>query len=372
VAARVHVRRSTIWRAATAGAAFVACAVLLYPASGAPPPSCGWGTFSDSRSPGACWRPFSGRSPFNRPLPSAPRQAPNAAAIAEAVALPGTGPRIVAGDAGTRHDYAHPVYFSGPNSPSFRVRCTHFGGDCELAGKSVRIPNLARPAAGGDAHLAVIDQRGGWEYDFWNVQSKPRGGGRLVAGSGGRTRIGTATATGLRAGATVSGFALSAGVIRAPELGTGEIDHALFMIVPCTNGRSVYPAAGGAGTVCPPGPMRATAPAIGQRFFLRMTDAEIDALEVPAWQKTILRAMADYGMYVGDTGGEAWGLVVESGSSQTSFGQADPWVSLAERLGLPSVVGDDGGLRYVFDMRTAVDWRRALRVAAPCVSTGRC
>jgi hypothetical protein len=299
-------------------------------------------------------------------------QASNSAAIAGAVAPAGTGPRIVAGDAGTPHDFAHPVYFSGPNNPKYRIHCTHFGGDCELAGRSVRIPNRATPAAGGDAHLAVIDQQAGWEYDFWNVQRKPRGGGRLVVGSGGRTRIGTSTSTGLRAGATVSGFALSAGVIRAPELRAGAIDHALFMIVPCTNGRSVYPAAGGAGTVCPRGPMRASAPAIGQRFFLRMTDAEIDALEVPAWQKAILRAMADYGMFVGDTGGEAWGLVVESGSSQTSFGRADPWMTLGERLGLPSVVGDDGGLRYVFDMRATVDWATELRVAAPCVSTGRC
>ena len=350
----------------------MACAVLLYPASGAPPPQCGWGTFSDSRPPGGCWRPFSDRSPFNRPLPSAPTQASNSAAIAAAVAPPQTGPRIVAGDAGTTHDYAHPVYFSSPSNPVFRVHCTHFGGGCELAGKTVRIPNLARPAAGGDGHLAVIDQQGGWEYDFWNVRRKPGGGGRLVVGSGGRTRIGTATATGLHAGATVSGFALSAGVIRAAELSAGEIDHALFMTVPCTNGRSVHPAAGGAGSVCPPGPQRADAPAIGQRFFLQMTDAQIDALAVPDWQKAILRAMADYGMFVGDTGGEAWALVVESGGSQTSFGRDDPWVKLGERIGLPSIVGDDGGLRYVFDMRNAVDWPNELRVAAPCVSSERC
>jgi hypothetical protein len=82
--------------------------------------------------------------------------------------------------------------------------------------------------------------------------------------------------------------------------------------------------------------------------------------------------MADYGMFVGDTGGEAWALVVESGASQTSFGRDDPWVKLGERIGLPSIVGDDGGLRYVFDMRNSVDWPSELRVAAPCVSSGRC
>jgi hypothetical protein len=367
----MDVRRSSVWRAATVGATLLASAVLLHPAAAAPP-DCGWGSFSDAKPPGACWRPFSDRSPFNRPLPSAPAQVPNATAIAAAVAPPGTGPRITIGDADTRYDYSHPVYFSSPNNPVFRVHCTDFGGDCEIKGDRVRIPNLARPAAGDDGHLAVIDQTGGWEYDFWRVQSKPRGGGRLDVAWGGRTRIGTAKAAGLGAGATAAGFALSAGIIRPAELRAGEIDHALFMSVPCTNGRSVYPSAGGAGTACPPGIARHNAPAMGQRFFLEMTNAEIDALAVPAWEKTILRAMRRYGMFVGDTGGSGWGVGIESASSRTSFGQADPWVKLAARLGVPSYLADDGTPRYVLDIRGALDWASQLGVAAPCVSTGRC
>ena len=39
-----------------------------------------------------------------------------------------------------------------------------------------------------------------------------------------------------------------------------------------------------------------------------MSAAQIDALAKPTWQKTILHAMAKYGMYVGDTGGNAWGV----------------------------------------------------------------
>ena len=69
---------------------------------------------------------------------------------------------------------------------------------------------------------------------------------------------------------------------------------------------------------------------MGQHFFLEMTDAQIEALSVPSWQKTILRAMARYGLYVGDTGGGGWGIQFESGSSFTSFGQPDPWVRLGE------------------------------------------
>jgi hypothetical protein len=33
-------------------------------------------------------------------------------------------------------------------------------------------------AAGGDAHLTVADQASGWEYDFYDVTSKPPAAGR--------------------------------------------------------------------------------------------------------------------------------------------------------------------------------------------------
>jgi hypothetical protein len=45
-------------------------------------------------------------------------------------------------------------------------------------------------------------------------------------------------------------------------------------------------------------------PALGQHFYLDMSSAEIDALNVPAWKKPILHAMAEYGMFVGDTGSD--------------------------------------------------------------------
>ena len=77
-------------------------------------------------------------------------------------------------------------------------------------------------------------------------------------------------------------------------------------------------------------------PAIGdtlftQHLYLAMSDDEIGALNVPDWQKTILTAMARYGMFVGDTGGSPWGVEFESGSTYTSYGQADPWVAWAKQ-----------------------------------------
>ena len=98
-----------------------------------------------------------------------------------------------------------------------------------------------------------------------------------------------------------------------------------------------------------------------------MTPEQIDALPVPAWRKTILRAMASYGMYVGDTGGGGWGIKLQSGSTFTSFGFPDLLVQFAQ---------DNGWVPYdthwVGNLRDGVDWARYLRVIDPCVSLGTC
>jgi hypothetical protein len=99
-----------------------------------------------------------------------------------------------------------------------------------------------------------------------------------------------------------------------------------------------------------------------------MTPAEIDALDVPAYRKTILRAMARYGMYVADTGG-SWGLIEESGLVTTSYGFDDRWVILAQAVGAPYWPPD---ARYAIHLRDGVDWARYLRVIDPCVTQRTC
>jgi hypothetical protein len=85
---------------------------------------------------------------------------------------------------------------------------------------------------------------------------------------------------------------------------------------------------------------------------------------VPVWKKAILRAMAHYGGYVGDSS-SGWSLTAfESGSSYTSFGREDPMVAFARRAG----IRPNGDGLYVFDMEHGVDWRRYLRVIAPSVA----
>ena len=105
---------------------------------------------------------------------------------------------------------------------------------------------------------------------------------------------------------------------------------------------------------------------MGARFQLAMPLEEIAALPVPPWKKTILRAMAEYGMYMGDTGGQ-WGVAFESGATYTSFGLEDEMVRFARENGVP-----ERGGRYVFNIRDGIDWGRHLRVVDPCVAEGRC
>jgi hypothetical protein len=263
--------------------------------------------------------------------------------------------------AGTSSDWQHPVYYSDGNDPWFEVHCAEDWGTCEVEGMRVRIPDRAEAAAGSDGHLTVVDQDSGWEYDFWQVRRKPRGGGRLVISWGGRTRI---DGDGLGSDANAAHYGSLAGIIRAEEMRRGRIDHALFMLVRCDSGRKVYPAQG-RGLECddPRG-----APSQGTRFQLDMSPGEIDALRLPAWRKTILRAMAEYGLYVGDTtGGTPWNIWFESGSTYTSFGRPDPMVAFARRAGVPRSSGT-----YYFDWGSGVDWRRHLQVVDPCVAERTC
>lgn len=314
-----------------------------------------------------CWRPYAATSPFNRRVP---RDPPLAKASANVVArLTGWGPpqNLLVGHADTRADFFHPLYWSHREDPLYRVRCVLYR-PCSVEGHRIRIPRRARPAGGGDGHLAVMDAHTGWEYDFWQVRSKPPAGGTLVVSHGGRTRM---DGSGLGSNATAAWFGLAAGVIRAAEIRAGRIDHALFAQIKCTSGGSVYPANPRArGDDCESvGMSNTAAPPVGARFWLDLSDRQIARLKVPAWKKTILRALARYGAIVGDTnrGHGAWGLQVESGSTYTSFGHRDPWRALADELGAER----DGDARFL-RVDGGVDWARHLHQVAPCVSRGRC
>jgi hypothetical protein len=333
--------------------------------------------FSAAGAP-ACWRPYSASSPFNRSLPDTPRLDADSDAIVSRLTSWGKAQGLIVGHPeGNGEDYGHPVYYASSSDPLYTIHCTEWTSSCAIEGMKVHIPAGAEPAAGEDGHMVVIDQEASWEYDFWQVQTQPlpAAGGTIDVSHGGRTRWGTADATGLGSNATAAHFGLEAGTVRAEEWDSATaaatpIDHALFMSVRCTSGASVYPAAPTSkGLVCPES-SRSDAPPIGTHFYLDLSDAEIDALPVPAWKKPILLAMAHYGLFVGDTFGgtsNSFGLAAESDTQYRALGMAPRYAALGKKWD----VGTWNGA-YVFDIASGVDWAQDLKVVDPCVAAGSC
>jgi hypothetical protein len=323
----------------------------------------GFGSFGEGNWPGGCWRPYADSSPFNQVLPGSPRLASNSAQIVQRMMSDSTYNNGKPSDMEASADWGHPLFYAKSTDPLFTVHCTKSWGTCEPEGRTIRIPDAARPAPAGDGHMAVI-QPNGDEYDFWQVTRKDAGGGRLEASWGGITSV---SGDGLNSDATAAHFGLAAGIIRAQELEAGHINHALFMVVKCDNGQIAWPANGHGQPCTAIGASNTDAPAEGQRFQLD-PGYNVDALSIPTWKKTILKAMQRYGLYVGDTGGGGWGLSAESGMTYQSFGDQDELMAYGKTVGVPYYSPTN---KYVFNLKDGVDWSR-LRVVDPCVSQGTC
>ena len=365
------------WRAF--GAPLLVLGVLLgaptaaasSPLTESPPPTAspgvgeGWGGFGGGILPGPEWRPYASTSPFNTSTAGA-TVVPNSQAIVEKALSFGLPGNLEAGGAETPNDWGHPTFFAQPGDPIYTLHATKETGPIE--GMKIPIPSYARPAGGADGHMAVVTPDG-WEYDFWQVHEKNPSTGVLTFSLGGRTRI---DGDGLGSGATGADFGNLAGIIRAPELAAGSINHALFIVLKCAaKGTSfgygttatsygssyVYPAMHGGSACASEDP---NLPPLGTRLMLEMSDAQIAALPVPSWKKTILTALAHYGGYIGDTGGPGFGLEFESSATYTALGLPDPLVAFAAQNNLPTWEG-----AYVFNMASGADWAKYLRVLAP-------
>ena len=147
--------------------------------------------------------------------------------------------------------------------------------------------------------MTVADGSSGWEYDMWQVRSKPRDGGTLTLSWGGRTRV---DGDGLGSDATAARSGSLAGIIRAPELEAGQIDHACSLVAICDSGAHVYPAVK-SGRPCTASALRTQAHPRLEPGSTGDDASEIAPCRSPHGRRTILTAMARYGMYVCDTGG---------------------------------------------------------------------
>ncbi len=316
--------------------------------------------------------PYSKDSPFNK-LVESPVVHPQSKDIITNVLSGGIGSLSTGVAAGK--DYAHPIYYAQATDPEVKIDV----GAYSLTNMKIRIPTNAQPALSDDGHISIV-QPDGWEYDFWRA-SRPNAT-TLKAEIGYRQKydgLGIVTSAMTNADKTVGGttapyFGLHAGIIRGPELLQGKINHALFIVISCgaTNDSFGYGAAkstrGGAYYVYPAfkgdAGCSGVRPPMGARFWLDRTSAQIDATAgLAGWEKTIAKAMNQYGGYMGDTGGPGFGFQFESSTMYTSLGVTSPFETVAKANNLKK----DPTYGYTFRPSTAMQtmFKTYLHVITP-------
>lgn len=191
-------------------------------------------------------------------------------------------------------EWTSTVYFADASTPRYTMGITAgFTNFRSLA--PVPVPDGAQADPSADGHLVVIDTATNCEYDFWQAR---RAGAGWSASFGNTTFANGEGVIPGGQGARGSGFAAAAGLIRPDELRAGRITHALLMSFPYTKARvRVAPATKTDGTTT-----TVDAIPMGSRIQLDPT-LDLDTLGLTPYEKTVARAMQEYGMYVGDTGG---------------------------------------------------------------------
>lgn len=309
--------------------------------------SCQSTSLAQAASPQSCWAPFSSGSAFDTRLSSNPPLAPDNSSVRQHMASYGwtfgpnaSGFTLEAGS-------SRPVFYASPSDPLMTIHCTAVYGpkSCQGAdgidinGLQIHVPPGARAASNSDAHLSIIETASGAEYDFWRASIS---GSTITAATGAETNVTSGDGTG--GGGDAANLALSAGLLRPSELLSGQIDHPLVLVVPCTNatGANVgytWPARGGWGQYCGQfwSEQAGGAPELGQLMQLNMSAAQIASSGAPQWQQTIMTALAEYGAYIEDTEGswhnEGMYILTQATSSWTDLGEPDEWAAAVKAFG---------------------------------------
>jgi hypothetical protein len=260
-----------------------------------------------SPTPSAVWRPFNASSPWNTPIGANPALQADSQALINAFRNSSPfGEHLDVNIAG----YSIPLYQASASTPLQNVAVglggQGWGGGGLGAVGSMPIPAGATPDPASDAHMAVLSADRTKEYGCFDMNfNRTRAGAWYAAlcatsdltGSGVRPPATTANPWWAAHGARACGFPLVAGLIRADEIRAGRIDHALVFAYPgLRRNRFTPPASTNSSTGAEYG-----IPCGGRIQF----DPSIDVTKLglsPAGV-TIMRALQQYGAYVGDYSG---------------------------------------------------------------------
>ena len=273
-------------------------------------------------APGASAAWFAADSVFNAPVAGA--------------ALDPNSPQLVAqlASAAAQHasiqttSYSTPVYTVPADQPPVRVQLDQASAPAlQAALAAVPVPLNAKPSQGTDGNVVVWQPATDTMWEFWRFRSALDGFHAAWAG-----RIaGVSTSPGfmrdLKApdgswlerrfwGVTATKLAKAGGLIRARELASGTIDHALAISIP--NPRAAMWAAPAEATDGTGGP---TAVPEGAHFRLR-PGLNLDRLDLPPVTRTLAEAAQKYGIIV-NNGGAAVAFYAE-----TPTGNYNPYPAL--------------------------------------------
>jgi hypothetical protein len=270
-------------------------------AGGAPAPA------PSPSPPSAVWRPFNASSPWNTPIGANPAlEADSAALINAFIRSTPFGDHLDVNIA----RFSIPLYQASANTPQQTV-AVGLGGEGWGAGGlgasgPMPIPAGATPDESSDAHMAVITADRTKEYGCFNMNFNRTRAGVWYAdlcatsdltGSGVRPFATVANPWWAAHGARACGYPLVAGLIRADEIRAGRIDHALVVAYPgLRRNRFMSPASTNSDIGADYG-----IPCGGRIQF----DPGIDVTKLGLSPSgvTIMRALQQYGAYVGDYSG---------------------------------------------------------------------
>lgn len=223
-----------------------------------------------------------------------------------------------------------PVFWSSTNDPVYSFSCDGVG---QLCPSSLQMPPFTR-GAGTTDHHAVIIEPNNVECLFEQFNDGGSGTGTfnplwgqtaVSAKGGGCTSSLTMYANG-GVCTTCRGMAthmpIQPGLLDPQEIINGSINHAIAVAVYCPSSAFYWPAAASDGP-CP------TGPAEGERLWLNLTDAQINALGRCSWEATLLHQMHHYGLIITDTSGgpQPWNYYSYDDMTQMVWGGAGNWTA---------------------------------------------
>jgi hypothetical protein len=176
-----------------------------------------------------------------------------------------------------------------------------------------KIPQYAEPSTESDGHLVVIEPDSTDILDMWQAEHLGRypldewwAAGRYVLESSGQGNS-LNCPMGTRCwGGVAAGWSSLGGVVRPEEIAQGLIPHALSMAL---DPKAVRAGSGSGEFIACPATSSDGDPANnGRRFIPEGAHLQLDpSFDIPAswprYERTIARALQDYGAYVADRGG---------------------------------------------------------------------